>query len=141
MSICTQSQVNIFRESVNAHVPNSSRFLIVVVLHFPPEMNLSSRPCYHAIFLNGWDFIYVDSLGVTTGTTKEDESLRNELNREDAPPIDPDENQGSDGKPILEVDAKTWIAKGFGLNVSILRYQLFYFVLSFNVRHFRSVCH
>jgi hypothetical protein len=37
------------------------------VLHFPPELELGSRPCYNAIFTNHWDFMYVDSLGVTIG--------------------------------------------------------------------------
>lgn len=69
MSVCSQSQVNVFRNNVDKYITdqNSTRFLVVVILHFPPEMGLSSRPCYHAIFVKNWDFIYIDSLGVVTG--------------------------------------------------------------------------
>ena len=114
MSMCTQSQVNVFRNNVDSILPSSSRKMVLVVLHFSPEMGLSSRPCYHAIFLNDWDFIYVDSLGVTTGAAIEDERLRKEVNLENEVPDEENE------RPVLEVDAKTWIAKGFGLKVSIL---------------------
>jgi hypothetical protein len=70
MNVCSQSQVNVFRNSVDKYFTkqNSHKFLAVVVLHFPPEMGLSLRPCYHAVFVKNWDFMYVDSLGVTTGT-------------------------------------------------------------------------
>lgn len=114
MSVCTQSQVNVCRNNIDSLLPNFSRKLALVVLHFPPEMGFSSRPCYHAIFLNDWDFIYIDSLGVTTGTATEDEKLRKEVNLGEEVP-----GEGDNEKPLLEVDAKTWIAKGFGLNVSI----------------------
>ena len=68
MRVCTQSQVNVFRNSVDrVTIGNTSRFMFIVVLHFPPEMGPSSKPCYHAIFVKNWDFIYIDSLGVTTG--------------------------------------------------------------------------
>jgi hypothetical protein len=113
MSVCTQSQVNVFRNNVDSLLSDLSRKMAFVVLHFPPEMGFSSRPCYHAVFLNDWDFIYIDSLGVTTGSATEDERLRHEVNTEDQAPDEENE------QPVLEVDAKTWIAKGFGLKVSI----------------------
>eukprot|EP00026_Physarum_polycephalum_P000017 Phypoly_transcript_00017.p1 GENE.Phypoly_transcript_00017~~Phypoly_transcript_00017.p1 ORF type:complete len:3587 (+),score=621.73 Phypoly_transcript_00017:1211-10762(+) len=113
MSVCTQSQVNVCRNNIDSLLPNSSRQMALVILHFPPEMGFSSRPCYHAIFLNNWDFIYIDSLGVTTGTATEDEKLRKEVN------VDGEVQDEEDEKPVLEVDAKTWIAKGFGLKVNI----------------------
>jgi hypothetical protein len=114
MSVCTQSQVNVCRNNIDSLLPNFSRKMSLIVLHFPPEMGFSSRPCYHAIFLNNWDFIYIDSLGVTTGSVTEDEKLRKEVNLEGE--VQDEENE----KPVLEVDAKTWIAKGFGLKVSII---------------------
>lgn len=132
MSVCTQSQVNVMRNSIDRYISDSSRHMAIVVLHFPPEMGISQRSCYHAIFLNNWDFIYVDSLGVTTGNITEDENLRKELN-------EVENDEGKDKKPAgagnddegglklkqeidkvkLDVDAKTWIAKGFGLPIGI----------------------
>jgi hypothetical protein len=72
MRVCTQSQVNVFRNSVDRSCTkdNESRYLFIVVLHFPPEMGPSSKPCYHAVFVKNWDFMYIDSLGVTTGMCK-----------------------------------------------------------------------
>lgn len=118
MSMCTQSQVNVFRNSVDKLLGDTTNKMAIVILHFPPEMGVSSRPCYHAVFLNHWDFMYVDTLGVTTGQAKEDEQLRLEVNMEEKEKQDVGEDSDND-EPILEVDAKTWIAKGFGLNTSI----------------------
>lgn len=123
MSVCTQSQVNVFRNSVDEMLWENSNKMAIVILHFPPEMGISSRPCYHAVFLNQWDFMYVDTLGVTTGQAKEDEQLRQEVNpeenMEDRFVINNGDEEDDGEKPVLEVDAKTWIAKGFGLNTSI----------------------
>jgi hypothetical protein len=69
MRVCTQSQVNVFKNCVDkCHKDQEiARYFFVIVAHFPPEMGLAARPCYHAVFVKNWDFIYVDALGVTTG--------------------------------------------------------------------------
>lgn len=40
----------------------------MLVLHYPPEMNLTDQPNYNAIYVDEWNFAYIDSLGVTTGS-------------------------------------------------------------------------
>lgn len=64
-----------------------------------------------AIFLNNWDFKYVDSLGITTGSSNEDIVADQ-----------PAEQDEQDEKPVVDVDARTWIAKGFGLPIGIPLY-------------------
>ncbi len=56
MKRCTAAQVNYFRNAVNTCDITK---VIIVILHFPPEMTVLSRPCYHAVFLNKWDFICI----------------------------------------------------------------------------------
>ena len=68
MSVCTVSQVNYFRNAVDYSSMHNTSKLVILILHYPPEMNILSKSCYHAIFLNRWDYIYIDSLGITTGT-------------------------------------------------------------------------
>jgi hypothetical protein len=45
--------------------------------HFPPEW-LQLRSCYDSIMLNGWDFIYIDSLGVLNTSLHTNELLNSE---------------------------------------------------------------
>ncbi len=112
MKICTAIQVNYMRNAIDnctftitVHVTldvQNANKLAIVVMHFPPEMNMLSRPCYHAVFLNKWDFICIqryhelltfldiDSLGITTGINEEDDSQVHNI----------------------EVDSRAWVAKG-----------------------------
>eukprot|EP01114_Cavostelium_apophysatum_P014001 TRINITY_DN3512_c0_g1_i9.p1 TRINITY_DN3512_c0_g1~~TRINITY_DN3512_c0_g1_i9.p1 ORF type:complete len:5234 (+),score=1501.00 TRINITY_DN3512_c0_g1_i9:231-15932(+) len=103
MSICTQNQVNFVRTCIDRHVP---RKLVVLILHFPPEMGMLSKPCYHAVYLNRWDFLYVDSLGITTGVEPEDEQH------------DHSNETDSHRRIGVDVDARSWIASAFGLEVA-----------------------
>jgi len=38
---------------------------ISVIFHFPPELLFGAPTWYQAIFLNGWEYLYVDSFGLT----------------------------------------------------------------------------
>jgi len=54
--------------------------LVVLIIHFPLEMAYQSRPSYQAIFLNQWDFVYIDSLGVSlTDSTFEVERVMSSM--------------------------------------------------------------
>jgi hypothetical protein len=96
MSVCTQNEVNFFRKTIDKYLTRqtATRYICVVVLHFPPELELGSRPCYNAVFTNHWDYMYVDSLGVTIDIE--------------------DENQ-----VLIDANPRTWIGKGFGLPLNI----------------------
>jgi hypothetical protein len=110
MSVCTVSQVNYFRNAVDYSSMHDTTKLVILILHYPPELNILSKSCYHAIFLNRWDYIYIDSLGVTTGTDEGKKIKRVVLNF-----VETDQQTQN-----VEVDARSWIAKAFGLPVSTL---------------------
>ena len=97
MSVCTSNQVNYFRYTTDNLMKNSNK-MVIIILHYPPEMNIMSKYCYHAIFLNKWDYTYIDSLGVITGT---DDITDHQITS-------------------VEADERSWIAKAFGLPVSHL---------------------
>jgi hypothetical protein len=59
--------VNVFRHYVSQYLLGP-KFFVMIVLHYPPEMNLSDYPNYHAIYIDDWDFVYIDSIGVSTGS-------------------------------------------------------------------------
>jgi hypothetical protein len=67
MNVCTVSQVNVCRHFISTYLSAKSHALVTLVLHYPPEMNLSDQPNYHAVYVDEWNFVYIDSLGVTTG--------------------------------------------------------------------------
>lgn len=69
MNVCTHTQVNTFKKTIDKYITRqtATRYFCVLILHFPPEMELSARPCYNTMFVNHWDFMYIDSLGVTIG--------------------------------------------------------------------------
>ena len=67
MSDCTVSKVNYIRNRIDSAQQQDASKLILLILHYPSELNILNKSCYHAIFLNKWDYIYIDSLGVTTG--------------------------------------------------------------------------
>jgi hypothetical protein len=66
MNVCTAAQVNVFRHYVSQYLSGPT-FFVMIVLHYPPEMNLSDYPNYHAIYIDEWNFVYIDSIGVSIG--------------------------------------------------------------------------
>eukprot|EP00026_Physarum_polycephalum_P000006 Phypoly_transcript_00006.p1 GENE.Phypoly_transcript_00006~~Phypoly_transcript_00006.p1 ORF type:complete len:4090 (+),score=503.30 Phypoly_transcript_00006:465-12734(+) len=110
MNVCTVSQVNVCRHFISTYLPAKSNTLATLVLHYPPEMNLSDQPNYHAIYVDDWNFVYIDSLGLTTGH---------------------ENNTG-----VLDVDARSWLAKGFGLPIEIQQDSL---VEPFSNRFFQNL--
>lgn len=52
----------LIEQSENTHLQNK---LYVVLLHFPPSM--LSKPCYPALFLHGWNHLYLDAIGRPIG--------------------------------------------------------------------------
>jgi hypothetical protein len=116
MNVTTPGQVNFLRMALDSSKAMSTASeggsecegrLVVVIMHFPPERAmLRSAACggSNAIFLNGWSFAYVDSLGVTIsggGSAG---------------------GGGIDDKQVREkrdVDTRVWLAHAFGLDVAI----------------------
>ncbi|GAM26696.1 hypothetical protein SAMD00019534_098710 [Acytostelium subglobosum LB1] len=66
--------------------------LVVTICHYSPEFSISNQTKLNSIFLNGFDYLYVDSFGVGVNHI----------------PIE------SFAKKI-DVDIRTWIAKAYGL--------------------------
>lgn len=67
MNVCTVSQVNVCRHFISKYISGGANVFVTLILHYPPEMNLSDQPNYHAIYIDEWSFVYIDSIGVTTG--------------------------------------------------------------------------
>jgi hypothetical protein len=67
MNVCTVSQVNVCRHFISTYLSSKSEAVVALILHYPPEMNLSDQPNYHAIYVDEWNFVYIDAVGVTTG--------------------------------------------------------------------------
>ncbi len=109
MSVCSAAMINMAMDAIDSNIRGDQS--TVVILHLPPEMNLVQSPCYNAIFLNGWEYIYIDSLGLLSDL-------------ESSTTIGVDENQqqaspSSVSPPSLEVDPRTWIAKAFGVDIPL----------------------
>ncbi|KAH3763811.1 AAA+ ATPase [Pelomyxa schiedti] len=104
LSVATPNQINFLRNEINERwkvleehhreAPNKGQYLqriAVLLLHFSAEIGMRAESAYHAIFLNGWDFLFVDALGVVAGS--------------------------SGANPHSEVDPRPWLARAFGLNL------------------------
>jgi hypothetical protein len=92
MTRSTTTMINYLRHQIDSYSERTNR-LVVLIMHFPPELNFISKPIHQVIYLNDWDYMYIDSLGAKSEEISDD--------------ADP-----------LEIDARTWIALGYGLNVS-----------------------
>ncbi len=101
MSVCTPAMINLAMDVIHSTLRKDQS--TVFILHFPPEMNLTQSPCYNAIFLNGWEFIYIDSLGLLSDL-------------ESSTTIGVDDTEQQQLSPQLEVDPRTWIVKAFGVD-------------------------
>ncbi|GAM22494.1 hypothetical protein SAMD00019534_056690 [Acytostelium subglobosum LB1] len=68
--------------------------MFIIICHYPPEFSLSNQTKLNSIFLNGMEFMYVDSLGVKV-----------------------DANQQHSTK--LDTDIRQWIANAYGISASL----------------------
>ncbi|KAL6077130.1 Replication factor C small subunit [Balamuthia mandrillaris] len=118
---CSTNQVNMLRTFLDRHLLNDR--LAVIILHFPPEMSVSKHACYPAVYLNGWDFLYVDHLGLETTTTAAGLGDCMSLYSSSASlsasifDVEPQKAPGSQQHHSAQVDGRMWIAKAFGLDV------------------------
>ncbi len=93
MTRSTTTMINYLRHQIDSYSTAHSDRLVVLIMHFPPELNFISKPIHQVIYLNDWDYMYIDSLGAKSEEISDD--------------ADP-----------LEIDARTWIALGYGLKIS-----------------------
>jgi len=118
---CKSSQINFLRNKIDLALERECRQrgvsrstrLVVLILHIPPEMAFRSSAPYHAIYLNEWDFVYVDSLGVSSAaaaaaTPAPVAPVGGNVANVDLSDID-------ETHKMFEADSRTWIAKAFGL--------------------------
>ncbi|KAH3760870.1 AAA+ ATPase [Pelomyxa schiedti] len=95
---CSTSQINFLRNEINETwkgAVETERRVAVVVLHFPPEIG-SVTGAYQAIFQRGWDFSYIDSLGILPSSHHliEDDSRQT----------------------LEEVNPRAWLTRAFGIS-------------------------
>eukprot|EP01105_Mastigella_eilhardi_P018255 TRINITY_DN4218_c1_g1_i5.p1 TRINITY_DN4218_c1_g1~~TRINITY_DN4218_c1_g1_i5.p1 ORF type:complete len:4438 (+),score=1224.04 TRINITY_DN4218_c1_g1_i5:2312-15625(+) len=116
LASCTTGQINFVRSTVDTlnTRPNQT---VVLLMHFPPEMLLlRSIAGGHAVFINGWNFAYVDSLGFTI------------------------DSEIADPAPTPDVDARTWLAHAFGVNVNIKQESVHAAFHTLFLQHLRWCC-
>lgn len=70
--------------------------LFVIIQHLSPEQLMITKSIFHSIYLNNWDFCYVDAVGVSVSTNEEKSKLIEK-----------------------EADIRSWMAHAFGLNNEI----------------------
>ena len=108
MQTCSSDQINLIRTKIDTLTNNGSsnaserRHAFYVILHFPPEMQLlQTVSSSQAVFVNDWNYSYVDALGFSLDL----EAL----------------DRGTSFKEMKkrDVDAKAWLAYAFGLNKKI----------------------
>ncbi|KAH3767876.1 AAA+ ATPase [Pelomyxa schiedti] len=72
LAIISPQQINFLRNEIDEAWNSAKRDtdtntgiqLAVVLVHFPPEAGIRRESPYDAVFLNNWDFIYIDTLGI-----------------------------------------------------------------------------
>eukprot|EP01133_Synstelium_polycarpum_P003415 gene3415-3878_t len=93
MSVVNQHQINFI---IDQFTKFESDKLLITICHYPPEFSLFNKTKLNSIFLNGMEYIYIDSLGVK---------------------IDTQLMESSQSK--VDADIRTWIAKAYGLRIPI----------------------
>ncbi|KAJ1562914.1 hypothetical protein HK096_002079 [Nowakowskiella sp. JEL0078] len=56
----TSNQLNFLRTEIDSHITDNQ--IAIMVIHHPPESSFLSEK-YQAIFLNSWEYVYVDGFG------------------------------------------------------------------------------
>jgi len=88
MQDTTPNQINFLKNCIDKHIDD---IISIVISHFPAESVITSQNNYQAIYLNGWDYLYVDSIGFSGATLEVDN---------------------------VEVDASSWIAWAWGVSTT-----------------------
>ena len=109
MEECTSFQVNNLRQNIDIYIKEDQ--LVFTILHFPPLSMLTSKSGYHAIFINDWEFCYIDGIGVSSATSSSNKNNNN--NNNNSANVD----QNTDMTYAEEVDGRAWIARAFGLKI------------------------
>lgn len=106
----TPSQLNFFRHRIDENVKHEDNIIVVLLLHFPAEMLFTSQAVYPAIFMNGWDFMYIDAFGVSLHRGLEE--LEDIASAKEGREVDHIQNwvDRNDVK-----NARMWLAWSFGL--------------------------
>src|SRR5690606_7838902 len=106
MKSSSSFQINYLKNCFDNH--KNLKASVIIIMHFSAEMIYSSMTPYHAIFLNGWDFIYIDACGLL-GPEQEYKRLDHNIN-------------DSSSKVV---NSWTWIAWAFGLSEAPLTHDHF----------------
>ena len=97
MQLCRVPQVaHIKRIIDNISTQTNNKTLWILLLHFSPITLLTNHACYPVSYIQNWEYVYVDSLGLYTHS-------------------DTDTMIGTSSSLKEEIDGRSWIAKGFGL--------------------------
>ncbi|GAM22490.1 hypothetical protein SAMD00019534_056650 [Acytostelium subglobosum LB1] len=91
MSTVNQHQTNYIIDQFSELDPSK---MFIIICHYPPEFSLYNQTKLNSLFLNGMEFMYVDSLGLQMDVNAPESST-------------------------LDVDIRTWIAKAYGVPTRI----------------------
>jgi hypothetical protein len=97
---CTPKQLSFLTNCVSQY--ETSGHPVFVVVHFPAESLLDSHGYFTAVYGNGFDYAYVDSLGLMA----EDDMLNVAAQTEN----------GSDRQDQAKIDIHWWLAKACGID-------------------------
>eukprot|EP00026_Physarum_polycephalum_P019279 Phypoly_transcript_21220.p1 GENE.Phypoly_transcript_21220~~Phypoly_transcript_21220.p1 ORF type:complete len:188 (+),score=15.89 Phypoly_transcript_21220:1-564(+) len=106
MSTCDPKTINLFRALIASHTPREAEKLITLVLHYPAD----AIPSYHATFVYGWEFSYVDDFGTY------------------------------DAARHSKIDVRAWIAAGYGLQVKIPEQTIIGYFYTHFLEYIRHCC-
>lgn len=96
MKLCSSDQVNFIRKQIDAYNTGEEKKTIVLIIHFPPEMlSLKSSKMTSAVFVNNWNFTYVDSFGMKVTENEEG------------------------AEAVLELDPRAWLAHAYRLDAGL----------------------
>lgn len=70
MKLATSTQLNHFRTVVDSSLSDKLH-MVLIVAHISPELSLLRESKQHTLFLNQWDFIYIDFFSKMTTSTNE----------------------------------------------------------------------
>ena len=65
MSTWAPKLINILRSLISNYLTHLSDLLIVLILHYPPEI----QPNYNVTFVDNWNFAYVEDFGAREAGT------------------------------------------------------------------------
>eukprot|EP01133_Synstelium_polycarpum_P010778 gene10778-12557_t len=93
MTVVNQHQLNFIADQFTVSKSNK---LLITICHYPPEFSFHNKTKLNSIFLNGMEYIYIDTLGIKIDTQLT-ECVQSKV----------------------DTDIRTWIAVAYGLPVNI----------------------